>query len=327
VARDRDRFNLTWRALWSNDVFPICARRIDFARLRSGPVSRYAIKVESASEAQGVRMSTKEPDVAYEVENSIAVVRLNRPEKLNAFTFTMVEEIRDAVERAAHDEQVVSLIITGAGRGFCAGLDATDLAQSTKTGSPKSPREVPPEELPALFSYLLRVPKPIIAAVNGVAAGGGFVLAMMCDLRFAANEASFTTVFSKRGLIAEHGTAWLLPRIVGTSRALDLLWSSRRIDAAEAYRMGFVDRLVPRETLLDEAKAYLRDLAANISPNSLAVIKSEVYRHWSLAMEPAFRDADHLMNAALKHPDAAEGVASFVEKRPPRFQRIKGGKP
>ena len=272
-------------------------------------------------------MNAEASDIEYELDDSIAIVRLNRPEKLNAFTFAMIERIRDAVERASADERVVAIIVTGTGRAFSAGLDAADLARSTKGGTPSSARDAAPDELPALFSYLLRVPKPIIAAVNGVAAGGGFVLAMMCDLRFAESDASFTTVFSKRGLIAEHGTAWLLPRIVGTGRALDLLWSSRRFDAAEAYRIGFVDRLVPREKLIDETKAYLRELAANISPNSLAVIKSEVYRHWSLAMEPAFRDADDLMRAALKHPDAAEGVASFVERRPPRFRRVKGGKP
>ncbi len=271
-------------------------------------------------------MASPASNITYEIDEPIAIIRLNRPEKLNAFTFTMVEQIREAVERAAADERSVAIILTGEGRGFCAGLDAADLTQSTKTGSPSSPRDSDPNELPALFSYLLRVPKPIVAAVNGVAAGGGFVLAMMCDLRFASTDASFTTVFSKRGLIAEHGTAWLLPRIVGTSRALDLLWSSRRIDANEAYRMGFVDRLVPRENLLDEAKTYLREMAANISPNSLAVIKSEVYKYWSLAMEPAFRDADLLMKDSLKHPDAAEGVASFVERRPPRFKRIRGAK-
>ena len=269
-------------------------------------------------------MSSDALNIEYEVDDSIATVRLNRPEKLNAFTFTMIERIRDAVERATADESVVAIIITGTGRAFSAGLDTGDLARSTEGGTPASSRAAAPDELPALFSYLLRVPKPVLAAVNGVAAGGGFVLAMMCDLRFAASEASFTTVFSKRGLIAEHGTAWLLPRIVGTSRALDLLWSSRRFDANEAYRIGFVDRLAPREKLLEETRAYLRELAANISPNSIAVIKSEVYRHWSLAMEPAFRDADDLMNAALKHPDAAEGVASFVERRAPRFRRIRG---
>jgi enoyl-CoA hydratase/carnithine racemase len=272
-------------------------------------------------------VNSEASNIEYEVDDSIATVRLNRPEKLNAFTFAMVEKIRDAVERASAEKGVVAIVITGTGRAFCAGLDAGDLARSTEHGSPASNRKVDSDELPALFSYLLRVPKPVIAAVNGVTAGGGFVLAMMCDLRFAASDASFTTVFSKRGLIAEHGTAWLLPRIVGTSRALDLLWSSRRFDAAEAYRIGFVDRLAPREKLLDETKTYLRELAANVSPNSLAVIKSEVYRHWSLAMEPAFRDADDLMKVALAHPDAAEGVASFVERRAPRFRRIKGEKP
>ena len=182
------------------------------------------------------------------------------------------------------------------------------------------------EELPALFSHLLRIPKPVIAAVNGVAAGGGFVLAMMCDLRFAAAGASFTTAFSKRGLIAEHGTSWILPRLVGLNRALDLLWSARRIDAAEALRIGFVDRVVPNEKLLDDAKAYIRDLAANVSPRSIAVMKSQIYRHSSLALEPAIRDADHLTHESLAHPDATEGVKSFVERRPPRFARLKGGK-
>ena len=138
----------------------------------------------------------------------------------------------------------------------------------------------PSDELPALFGYLLRVPKPVIAAVNGVAAGGGFVLAMMSDLRFASAEATFTTAFSKRGLIAEHGTSWLLPRMVGTSRALDLLWSSRRFDAAEALRIGLVDRVVEPAQLMESACAYLRDLAANVSPRSIAVMKSQIYRHW-----------------------------------------------
>jgi enoyl-CoA hydratase/carnithine racemase len=268
-------------------------------------------------------MSSEASNIEYELDGSIATVRLNRPEKLNAFTFAMIDQIRDAVERAAADEGVVAIIITGTGRAFSAGLDAGDLARSTEGGPPPSIRDTAPDELPALFSYLLRVPKPVIAVVNGVAAGGGFVLAMMCDLRFAASDASFTTVFSKRGLIAEHGTAWLLPRMVGTSRALDLLWSSRRFDASEGYRIGFVDRVVPHENLLDETKDYLRELAANVSPNSLAVIKSEVYRHWSLAMESAFRDADGLMKVALVHPDATEGVKSFVERRAPRFKRIR----
>ncbi|HKN00885.1 MAG TPA: enoyl-CoA hydratase-related protein [Candidatus Binataceae bacterium] len=265
-------------------------------------------------------------NVVTEIEDSVAIVRLDRPEKLNAFTFTMIEEIRSAVERAAAADRVVAIVITGTGRAFSAGLDAGDLQRSTRGGVPEADSSVSSDELPALFSYLLRVSKPVIAAVNGVAAGGGFVLAMMCDLRFAAEGASFTTVFSKRGLIAEHGTSWLLPRMIGVSRALDLLWSSRRVDAQEALRIGLVDRVVPAEKLLDEVRAYVRELAANVSPHAIAVIKSQVYRHLSEALAPAARDADALMKQALAHPDAKEGVASLLEKRPPRFERWHGGK-
>ena len=272
-------------------------------------------------------MNSDGSHVVLEIEEPAALIRLDRPEKLNAFTFGMVEEIRRAVDRAAADQRVIGIVVTGAGRAFSAGLDAGDLARSAAIGAPAEERSAESEdELPALFSYLLRIPKPIIAAVNGVSAGGGFVLAMMCDLRFASENASFTTAFSRRGLIAEHGTSWLLPRLLGTSRALDLLWSSRRIDAAEAFRMGLVDRLVPADKLLEEARAYLRALAAEVSPRSLAVIKSQVYRHLSAPFEPAIRETDALVRESLGHPDATEGVASFMERRPPRFERFKGGK-
>jgi enoyl-CoA hydratase/carnithine racemase len=270
-------------------------------------------------------MATHESNVEIEVRDSAAIVRLNRPARLNAFTFQMIAEIRAAVDRAANDERAIGIIITGTGRAFSAGLDTGDLARSASGAAPAA-EPGPSDELPALFGYLLRVPKPVIAAVNGVAAGGGFVLAMMSDLRFASAEATFTTAFSKRGLIAEHGTSWLLPRMIGTSRALDLLWSARRFDAAEALRIGLVDRVVEPAHLMEAACGYLRDLAANVSPRSIAVIKSQIYRHWSLGLESALRDTEALMNEALAHPDATEGVASFVERRPPRFARLAGGK-
>ena len=264
--------------------------------------------------------------ISSEIVGPVGIVRLGRPEKLNAITYRMIADLRTHIDAVTADERVVGIVIIGSGRGFCAGLDLEDLARTTQTGVASAPAAPDPAELPALFSYLLRVPKPVVAAVNGVAAGGGFVLAMMCDLRFAAARgASFTTAFSKRGLIAEHGTSWLLPRLVGTSRSLDLLWSSRRIDAEEAYRIGFVDRLVDDDALLDESCAYIRDLAANVSPRSMARMKALVHRGWSAPIDVALREVDAEMNDALSHPDAAEGVASFVERRPPAFQPWTGG--
>jgi enoyl-CoA hydratase/carnithine racemase len=258
--------------------------------------------------------------VLYEVEGPLGIVRLDRPEKLNAFTFAMVGEIRAAVDGAAADPNVIAIAVTGNGRAFSAGLDTGDLARSAAGDPASRARPSPdPEELPALFSHILGVPKPVIAAVNGVAAGGGFVLAMMCDLRFAATSASFTTAFSRRGLVAEHGTSWLLPRIVGLNRALDLMWSARRFSAEEALRIGFVDRLVPDDQLLDEVRAYVDELAANVSPRSMAVMKRQIYGDLSMPLRDAFFGADVYVQAALVHPDATEGVVSFVERRPPRF--------
>jgi enoyl-CoA hydratase/carnithine racemase len=268
-------------------------------------------------------MGAESEQITYTNDGPVALIRLERPEKLNAFTFRMIADLRTLVDRAAADQDAVGIVITGSGRGFSAGLDLEDLARSTRGEAPAS-ESVDPDELPALFSHLLRVPKPVIAAINGVAAGGGFVLAMMCDLRFAAESATFTTAFSKRGLIAEHGTSWLLPRLVGTNRALDVLWSARRFAADEAYRIGFVDRLVPDDRVVDEAVAYVRDLAANVSPRSLAEMKKEVYRGWSAPIDVALREIDADIQQSLAHPDAAEGVASFVERRAPQFAPWKG---
>jgi enoyl-CoA hydratase/carnithine racemase len=267
-----------------------------------------------------VSENARRVNVLYDVEGPLGIVRLDRPEKLNAFTFEMVGEIRSVMDAAASDPRVIAIAVTGNGRAFSAGLDTGDLARSA-SGDPaaQSRPSSDPEELPALFSHILRVPKPVIAAVNGVAAGGGFVLAMMCDLRFAATSASFTTAFSRRGLVAEHGTSWLLPRIVGLNRALDLMWSARRFSADEAFRIGFVDRLVPDEQLLDEVRAYVDELAANVSPRSMAVMKRQLYGDSGLPMADALRGADVHVQAALVHPDATEGVVSFVERRPPRF--------
>lgn len=265
-------------------------------------------------------MSTAE--ILFETMGRVALIRLNRPQTLNALTMPMLADIRRLVRIAEADPEVTAIAFVGEGRGFCSGLDSQALVGATQAGS--AGQQSGGEDLPGMFSYLLDVGKPVISAVNGVAAGGGFVLAMMSDLRFGSEAASFTTVFSKRGLIAEHGTSWLLPKLVGTSRALDLLWSSRKVDAQEALRIGLLDRVVPAEDLLSTLVEYVDHLAVSVSPNSIAVIKKQVYRHLAEAARPALEDSDRLTRASLDHPDAKEGAMALVERRNPQFQPFTG---
>jgi enoyl-CoA hydratase/carnithine racemase len=175
--------------------------------------------------------------------------------------------------------------------------------------------------MPQYFTAL-NVPKPVIAAVNGACAGIGMVQALMCDIRFAAAGAKFTTAFARRGLIAEYGMSWILPRLAGTSRALDLLFSARVVLAEEALELGLVNRVVPAEHLLDEALAYAADIAVNCSPTSMSIMKQQVYRDISRDLVTAHDDAIELMKASLRRPDFREGVASYLQKRPPSFQPL-----
>jgi enoyl-CoA hydratase/carnithine racemase len=260
-------------------------------------------------------------DIRYDVTDPVATITLDRPEKLNAFTFDTLLEVRAAVAEAEADPRVVGIVVTGAGRGFCAGLDAAALGATAAGGSAGRP-DVDPDEVPGIFTWLLAVDKPVIAAVNGVAAGGGFVLAVMADLRFASPAASFTSVFSKRGLIAEHGTTWVLPRLVGHGRALDLLWSSRRVDGAEAHRIGLVEHLTGEDDLLEQAHAYVADLAANVSPASMRDSKRLVYRHWAAAYQQALRETDDAQWEAMDRSDVVEGSRALLERRPASFARL-----
>jgi enoyl-CoA hydratase/carnithine racemase len=149
-----------------------------------------------------------------------------------------------------------------------------------------------------------------------------FAIATMCDLRFASTSALFTTSFSQRGLVAEHGFSWILPRLIGPARALDILWSARRIDGEEAQRLGLVDRLVEPDELLPTARAYIEELASKCSPTSIMVMKRQVYLHMMRPLDEAMSDTNRLMAESLARDDFREGVASFVEKRPPSFPRV-----
>jgi enoyl-CoA hydratase/carnithine racemase len=232
----------------------------------------------------------------------------------------MIAGVERAARAAEADPEVFAICITGSGRGFSAGIDM-GLLQASASGEG---RTVPSGPAEALFGFLLKIDKPVIAAINGVTAGGGFVLAMMCDLRFMADDAMLTTVFSRRGLIAEHGMSWLLPRVIGLSRALDVLWSSRKIDAAEAVRLGLADRVAPADKLLAKVEAYVAEMAETVAPRALATIKRQLHDHLQVSFEVAVHESADLMREALAHPDATEGARSYVERRPPRFAPLKG---
>lgn len=251
--------------------------------------------------------------VLYEVRDRTALITFNRPERLNAWNGDIATGYFNSLDRAAADSDVRAIVVTGAGRGFCAGADM-DVLQGIGSGSNDDGE---PDLRDA--TYAMGIPKPVIAAVNGAAAGLGLVHALAADIRFAAAGAKFTVAFSRRGLIAEHGLSWTLPRLVGQSVALDLIMSGRVILAEEAKELGVVNRVVAPEALLDEALAYADDLATNVSPTSMAVMKHQVYNHPMMPLSEAMAESNRLMRESLRRPDFKEGVASFVEKRLPNF--------
>jgi enoyl-CoA hydratase/carnithine racemase len=273
-------------------------------------------------------------EIVYDVTDPLATITLNRPQVLNAWTTRMGAEVKHALAAAEDDTRVVAIVITGAGRGFCAGADLNDLrAVSEGKGLGGVPPELAAdpgdpamgEDFRGTYTYPLSIRKPVIAAINGPIAGMAIPIVLACDLRFASDRASFTTAFSRRGLVAEWGVSWLLPRVVGTAHALDLLFSARKVDAAEAERMGLVNRVVAHDELLPFVRSYVGDLATHCSPASMAVMKREIYQHWTASLGPAEREAVELMVESFGRPDFREGVFSFLEKRPPRFRRIGRG--
>jgi enoyl-CoA hydratase/carnithine racemase len=275
-------------------------------------------------------------DVLYEVQDGIATIRLNRPEALNAFTAAMGNGLRGAIGAAVADEAVRVIVLTGAGRGFCAGADMKLLQgiQSDAAGAQKRAGEADaaaPDFSSSLgpdvsghyggrFGYMLKAKKPIIAALNGPTAGLGFVLALYADIRFAGSDAVFTTSFAQRGLIAEHGASWLLPRLVGPAHSLDLLFSARKFGAAEAERMGLVNKVFAQAIFMDGVMAYARVLADTVSPRSMAVMKAQIWKSPFQDFGAALEVADSEMQKSFKSEDFREGVAHYLEKRPPRFK-------
>jgi enoyl-CoA hydratase/carnithine racemase len=274
-------------------------------------------------------------ETLYNVANRVATITLNRPDKLNAWTALMESEVRSHMENAEQDDEVRVIVLTGAGRGFCAGADMSLLSAVAERGvdyrdlddrgreqvlrDGANRREGVAPDFQKKYSYFPAIGKPVIAAINGPVVGLGLVITLYCDLRLASDASRFSTTFARRGLIAEYGMAWMLPRIIGIANALDLLFSARTIDAAEALRMGLVNRVFPQETFLEKVQESAKELASTVSPRSLRIIKRQVYEAMSQPLAEAFDISVREMMACFRTEDFKEGVAHFVEKRPAAF--------
>lgn len=272
-------------------------------------------------------MAENYSDILYSTADGVATITLNRPDKLNAWRGQMEQEVRQAMKAAAADDSVRVIVLTGAGKGFCAGADMNMLQgiqgdggssrSAIDAAAPWDPTSN--ENFQKQYSYFPAVKKPIIAAINGSAAGLGLIMSLYCDIRFAADNAKFTTAFSRRGLVAEHGISWLLPRLIGFANAADLLFSARVITAAEAKDVGLVSRVIPAANFHAEVAAYAKMLANEVSPRSLREMKREIWNAQFQTLGQAIEAANGDMPASFKSEDFKEGVAHFVEKRAPRF--------
>jgi enoyl-CoA hydratase/carnithine racemase len=263
--------------------------------------------------------------VLLEIDRGVAILTFNRPEANNGWTTPLEQAYYNRLEACEADDEVKVVVVTGAGRSFCPGADMNNLAAgaSRKSNEPAAPGAITQvARTKQALNYPASYTKPIIGAINGACAGVGLVQALMMDIRFAAAGAKFTVAFARRGLIAEYGCAWTLPRIVGQANALDLLLSSRVVLAEEALSMGLVNRVFPKDELLAATVAYARDLAVNCSPTSMAVMKTQVSRAFEMDLPEAIDEAFDLMNKSLQRDDFREGVTSFIQKREPHFGSI-----
>ena len=255
-------------------------------------------------------------NLLFELRGHVAVLTFNRPERNNALTPAMRDHYFDLLEQCRDDSAVRAIVLTGAGKSFSVGADVAGL----KASGPQTVERILQPSRPV--HYALSIPKPLIAAINGGCAGVSLVHALCCDVRFAASGAKLTTAFARRGLVAEYGVSWLLPRLVGQARALDLLLSARVIQAEEAERMGLVNAVFPPAELLDKAVDYASDLAQGCSPASMAAIKRQVYGDLERGIDEASARALEEMVESFRRPDVKEGAASFLERRKPEFEPL-----
>jgi enoyl-CoA hydratase/carnithine racemase len=270
-------------------------------------------------------MTSRYIDLTYEVTDHVALITLNRPDKLNALSPGMTETLSVALDDAQKDDSVRVVVITGAGRGFCSGQDLSARTLAEGRGLPEgqeatiADRRYNIRPIQAVARAAAMLDKPYIAAVNGAAAGAGMDLASMTDVRFAATGAKFTTAFSRNGIVSGDGGCYYLPRIIGMAKALELLWTSRVFGAEEALSLGYVSRVVEDGGLLSETLSFARELA-DCAPISVQYIKQLAYASSHLDLESSLRMAQYMQTIASATEDAMEGPRAFREKRPPQFK-------
>lgn len=252
--------------------------------------------------------------VDMDPDAGVATITLNRPDALNALTVPMKQALLAAFRQVQRDPTVRAVILTGAGRAFCAGQDLRERLQPDAAPLGEEVRE----RYNPIVRAMRALPKPIVAAVNGVAAGAGASLAMACDIRIASEAASFALAFGRVGLVPDSGATWLLPRLVGATRAAELALLGDSVAAAEAASLGLVGRVVPAEELATEARSVAARLAAG-APRAMALTKRALNAAWSHDLDAALDYEAHLQDLAGRTKDHAEGMAAFLEKRPPRF--------
>jgi enoyl-CoA hydratase/carnithine racemase len=255
----------------------------------------------------------------YEVKDRIATLTLNRPERLNALGDTLRDDLYGAVTRAEADPGVGVLVVTGAGRGFCSGGDVKSMSERNETGESPPPTErfAPIRDRIVLAMRLCA--KPLIAAVNGAAAGAGMNLALACDMRIASSAAKFSQAFVKRGLAPDWGGTWLLPRIVGTAKACELIFTGEPIDAAEALKLGIVNAVVAPEELMPETYKLARKIADG-PPIAIQLSKRAIYHNEDVDLRAGLEFESFAQNICKDTEDSREGVKAFMEKRAPAFR-------
>ena len=259
-------------------------------------------------------------DLLYEKRDGIATITLNRPERLNAFSPAMLERWAQAIEDASQDDDVRVVIVTGTGRGFCSGMDVKERAAGDRTGrfDVVANRHHLRDSVHKVARAVARLEKPYLAAINGAAVGAGMDMASMADIRIAADTAKFGMSFIRVGIVPGDGGAYHLPRIVGRSKALELIWTGDLFDAEEALRIGYVSRVVPADRLMEETLAFARRLAEGPAV-AIQLSKWLVDRSSNVDYDTALDLAESAMLIARATEDAVEGPRAFAERRPPRF--------